>query len=491
MTLSLKSSVTANRQASDRKASDRPVMQTGAAVVTHAKMQQWVVRLGSHLSIKPESEPRHLMNLCGNRLAFAVAFQVVVGARAINVLPHNQSPDTLHYLVEQYYVDTILIDDGTSANVIEELQRLCAVKFFNVSEYIEHKLLPVVADVDCERLLEEVNTPAAVVFTSGSTGVPQPLYKSWTSLCAMGCQESHWFASLVTDRGVAESETINVVATVPAQHMYGLESSIFTALCGQVCAHIQQPFFPADIAAALQNCPEPRVLVTTPAHLRVLARSQSLLPKVAAIISATAPLDTALAQQVERQLGTQVHEIYGFSEAGAIAHRRTVAANGSESWQLFPNLSLRAKKHNHDVDSIEVYGGHLSAPETLPDNVEMLSQRSFLLHGRHADMLNFGGKRASLAGINQILLNLPEVEDGVIFQPDSRNRGSSSSVRSQLVALVVSETLSPAKINQQLARFIDPLYVPKITRIVQALPRNAAGKLPSEALHKLWQQSGG
>ena len=48
---------------------------------------------------------------------------------------------------------------------------------------------------------------------------------------------------------------VNVVVTVPPQHMYGLETSIFTLLAGDWALHDGNAFYPDEIAAALARHP--------------------------------------------------------------------------------------------------------------------------------------------------------------------------------------------------------------------------------------------
>src|SRR5690606_16506229 len=122
--------------------------------------------------------------------------------------------------------------------------------------------------------------------------------------------------------GLERKKSATVVATVPPQHMYGLEASILLPLCfggGTVCSG--KPFFPADIHAALECCPKPRILVTTPLHIRALVKAGAALPEIEFILSATSPLSRALAVKAEILFRTRVLEIYGCTEAGSIASR--------------------------------------------------------------------------------------------------------------------------------------------------------------------------
>ena len=114
---------------------------------------------------------------------------------------------------------------------------------------------------------------------------------------------------------------MTVVATVPPQHMYGFEMSVLLSLQSGHAFCAEHPFYPADICSVLAGVPAPRTLVSTPVHLRALLAANLTLPALHAVVSATAPLDEALARQVERRFGAPLLEIYGSTESGQMATR--------------------------------------------------------------------------------------------------------------------------------------------------------------------------
>jgi acyl-coenzyme A synthetase/AMP-(fatty) acid ligase len=310
---------------------------------------------------------------------------------------------------------------------------------------------------------EEWSLPAdrvvAIAFTSGSTGEPQPHPKSWGSL---------FHNSRLAAAEVVGDEAQSVVATVPAQHMYGLEASLLGALTAGHLVHDGKPFFPADVRAALQAMPAPRTLVTAPAHLRVLTDAAIELPALDRVVSATAPLSPELARQVEQRWGTQVVEIYGCTEAGVMAHRRTTR---TDCWRTFRDCSMAAV-----ADAAEYRAPHLAAPIALPDCIEAKSATEFLLRGRSADMIKVAGKRASLQELTRQVLAVPGVEDAVVFVPREDARPA---------AAVVAPGMTVAAILGVLRNRMDGVFVPRPLLIVERLPRNAVGKLPREALLRL------
>ena len=88
---------------------------------------------------------------------------------------------------------------------------------------------------------------AAYVFTSGSTGAPVPHAKTWGRL--VQCVRAR--GRPPARRSIAAACAI--LGTVPPQHMYGFESTVLLPLQSGAALCAERPFFPADIAAALQR----------------------------------------------------------------------------------------------------------------------------------------------------------------------------------------------------------------------------------------------
>jgi len=259
--------------------------------------------------------------------------------------------------------------------------------------------------------------------------------------------------------------------------MYGFESTVLLALLSGNSLSAERPFYPADIAAAVAAVPRPRSLVTTPVHLRALLASELPLPPVELIVSATAPLTVDLARDIEARYGTCLLEIYGSTETGQIATRRTAE---SAAWRLWPNVRLHGEN-----GQIFAQGGHVEQLTPMHDVIELTGAQEFLLHGRTADLVNVAGKRSSFGFLNSQLNAIPGVTDGVFFLSETAN-GSTGVAR--LGAVVVAPGLSAAALTEQLRRRIDPVFLPRPLLIVEQLPRNATGKLPRQALQDLADQ---
>lgn len=392
-------------------------------------------------------EARHVVNLCEDRGRFLLAFAAACWRGQTSLLPQSRVPGVVRE-VAALFPGSVLLCDAPFEDI-------------GVPQFV-------IGPADLEAAPWPGAAPqipaaqaAAMVFTSGSTGGPQPQLKSWRNLFVT--------AGLCAERFLGGTATGHaVVATVPPQHMYGLETSVMLALGGGCSTHEARPFFPEDVRDVLASVPAPRLLVTTPVHLKSLAAAGPAFPPMAKVISATAPLSAALAQQAEARLGAPVHEIYGCTEAGSMCSRRTL---DGERWRPYPGLRLR-----HHEGTTHVTGPHLDQPVATPDVIEAHDDGTITLLGRSADMIKVAGKRASLAQLTGRLLSIPGIEDGVVFLPDGAGE------RARTAALVVAPGLTEQQVLRELAALIDPVFLPRPLRRVDKLPRNELGKLPRNEL---------
>ena len=393
-----------------------------------------------------------ILNACADRYHFMVGLAAAAAAGRMTVLPATHAVETIKSLHARL-PDMHCLADGDFPVALP------IVRFPRLAPAGHPRGAPKMPRIPLDR-------PVVTVFTSGTTGAPVGHVKTWGSLVASARAEA---AGL----GLHEGPAWSLVATVPPQHMYGLESSVMLSLHGRARAHHGRPFYPEDIAGALAAVPRPRLLVTSPVHLRALMTSAAAVPALDAILCATAPLPRALAEEAELRLHAPLHEIYGATEAGQVATRRPTQG---DLWTLFPGLVLEARD-----SSFVVHGGHVETPAVLGDILEPSGSHAFRLHGRGTDIVNVAGKRSSIAFLEQQLLAIPGVLDGAFYMPDEDLAGPVA----RLTAFVVAPGLSAAAIETALRARLDPVFLPRPLILVDALPRLATGKLPLAALHQL------
>jgi acyl-coenzyme A synthetase/AMP-(fatty) acid ligase len=397
-----------------------------------------------------------VLSLTADRYRFAVGFGAALRRGHTSLLPPNHTPDMIERLRGLYRDLYCIADPGAAPLGLPTVSHLPADA--------------AIAGID-EVPAIDGDLTAARVLTSGSTGSPLPHAKPWSLLVDNARAEA---ARLGESMGRPSLDGVALVATVPAQHMYGFESSILVAMLAGAAFDTERPFYPADIASALARVPRPRMLVTTPFHLKALLDSNVALPRLDLCLCATAPLSPQLAGRAEAAFAAPLMEIYGCTEAGQVATRRTIA--GAE-WCTYRELRL-----DGDGDRTTVSGGHVPQPTLLADVLEVIDTQRFRLLGRSNDLINIAGKRSSLSHLNYHLNAVPGVVDGAFWMPPDA-AGEPEVVR--LAAFVVAPTVGTAEIVAALRQRIDPAFLPRRIVHVESLPRDPTGKLPADRLAAL------
>lgn len=383
-----------------------------------------------------ETLPSHpyVINLATNRYTFLLGFCAAIVAGQCTLLPPNRQRETVRDIASDY-PDSYLFEDTDTPAVPPATK---------------------VPDVPAEQLV-------AILFTSGSTGASTAHPKYWDTFRGGALANKVCY-----DLG---DERVYMLATVPPQHSWGLETSILLPLIADIAISSETPLFPQDIVDALAQLPEPRAIVSSPIHLESLLKSGIDGIAIAHVLSATAPMSRELATDLESRFGARVNEIFGCSEAGSLASRATAS-------ETLWNIAAPFRFEMLD-DGVRISAPHLPEPVIISDIIELLGDSRFRWLGRGQDMINIAGKRGSLAHLNHRLTRIPGVVDGVIFLPGENSK--------RLAALVVAPGLEPSAILNKLKEAIDPAFLPRPLYVVPMLPRQETGKLPRKMVLDLFE----
>lgn len=395
---------------------------------------------------------KHMLNLCRNRYHFTVGLAAAIMSNKVSVLPPTHTPDMVRQL-QAFSADVFCLQDNDDYSIA-----LPQLRYPPMPERCEAKIS--IPQINTQQLV-------AIVFTSGSTGVPIPHSKSWGSLVS-NVQVQAKRLGLLANSGYS------IVGTVPPQHMYGLESTVLMPMQSGNALSSAHPFYPADICNTLEAIPTPRILVSTPLHLRLLLDAELKTPELTLTLSATAPLSPQLAYKIEKNLRSPLMEIYGSTETGQIATRHTTQ---TAVWQLLPGVELTQRG-----EQTWAGGGHIETAIPLNDIIELTETHDFLLHGRSQDLINIAGKRSSLVSLNHHLNSIEGVIDGAFFMPDELMHDQVT----RLSACVVAPSLTASALLAALRLQIDAVFLPRPLLFVESLPRNGTGKLPRDALKELF-----
>ena len=423
------------------RAGPEVICRRAGAAITVARFLAEVAGLAARLPAQG-----HAINLCTDRYRMLLGFAAALTRGHATLLHADPAPHRLRALAAQY-PGTYLLADGP----VEAPLPLIRLDGASPAELGGDSAAP--PRIPTERV-------AAIAFTSGSTGTPTAHPKPWGALVAGAAAAAERFGLRPGD-----GAPTSILATVPPQHMYGFETTIMLPLQAAVATHAGESFFPSDVLDSLAALPPRRLLITTPLHLRALLAEQRHPAPLAAVISATAPLATSMAEAVERDWQAPMLEIYGATEAGSMASRRSAT---EPDWLPYPGVQIEP--------GAAIIPGLGRIP--LADAVEPTAGGRFRLLGRRADLVKLGGKRASLADLNRLLAEVQGVEDGVFVAPEDIE----SNPAARLTAYVVAPGCTAEAILNALRARLEPVFLPRPLVLVPALPRNRLGKLPQAAL---------
>lgn len=332
---------------------------------------------------------------------------------------------------------------------------------------------------------------AAVKMTSGSTGRPRGILTPSAALVADD-------AALARTMGLQAGERI--LAGIPFSHSYGLSSVVLPALMRGstlVLPETRRPFTLLKAGAALGAT----FLPTVPAYLEALlkmSRPPACPPSLRLVITAGAPLQAATARAFRERFGLAVHVFYGSSESGGITYDRTGTA-GERGTLGTPVEGVEVTlEEDEGGDASEGGSGRVVvrspavAEAYWPLGAEELRDGRFKtsdlatfeagelrLLGRADDVINVKGKKVNPREIEEVLRSLPAVEDAAVFgisTPETRIRA---------IVAAAPGAVEAQEVLQWCRRHLAEHKVPRSLVLVEALPRNARGKLDRKALEAL------
>jgi acyl-coenzyme A synthetase/AMP-(fatty) acid ligase len=307
-----------------------------------------------------------------------------------------------------------------------------------------------------------------VLCTSGSSGRPKQIRKLWSQLDAeITAFEQVWRWS---------DTPACVLASVSAQHMYGLPFRVMWPLAaGRGIDRVQQAFPEALQQASLAH--GSFVWIASPALLKRLGGQldwNALAGGMRQIFSAGGPLPEDVSDLLAARLGCRPTEIYGSSETGAVAWRQ-----GGGAWQPLPGVTTGIQDGALWVRSAWLDGGD----RFVSADAATLDGPGFHLQGRLDRIVKIEEKRISLPALEQRLAEHPYVHEARL--------GIASTPRLTALVSLTQPGLHALRnggrkalidsLRAHLAGVVEPLGVPRHWRLMRELPWNAQGKLPQDS----------
>ena len=324
-------------------------------------------------------------------------------------------------------------------------------------------------------------SPALIMFTSGSTGTPTAVSKSFDQLSAeIQMLEHHWGKFI---------EGSLVVGTVSHHHMYGLPFRLLWPLvCRRHWLNRELEYLEELAHTSLHE--QEVSLISSPSHLEnfpVTLDRYSLNISLKTIFSAGSPLDVNAAKRVSDVLDVQLVEIYGSTETGAVAYRNPV---NQSYWQPLCGVSIKDQEGRLLVRSPAVDS---CAWFPTDDLCTVVDRGSFKLNGRIDRILKVGGKRVSVTSVESRLEEHPLVLEAKIGMLPSRKSRIGAvlklSPEGNAALVDADKSIICSTLTRHLKSYVDRVALPRYWRFVTKMPINSQAKTTLVEIEALFNQS--
>ncbi|MBQ0711638.1 MAG: acyl-CoA synthetase [Porticoccus sp.] len=381
---------------------------------------------------------------------------------------HSDSVEFLSIILSLWHLKKIPV---VPVNTLDET--LCSVKKHTAAFVGEFDLVAEVkSDSDKPLDFDSTDDMALIIFTSGSSGTPSAIGKTFEQINAeLEIIERQW-GSVV--------RSALTVGTVSHHHMYGLPFCLLWPLVSG------RPFLCRELIyfEQLLKLKNKKInIITSPAHLENLPELmdwKQLNGRVSAIFSAGSPLAMEAARNVKEKMSIAVSEVYGSTETGAVAWRERDA---EEFWRPLCGIEVKSVQGRLAIKSPAAIKNEWLVSE---DTCEIVEEQRFTLKGRADRIMKVGGKRVSASAIERQLEEHSWVEKAcVVLLPQHKYRVGAVI---QLTAIGHEKLVDLGKFAVQkqistiLSANVEKVAWPRYWRFVSQLPLNAQGKITAEQL---------
>ncbi len=340
------------------------------------------------------------------------------------------------------------------------------------------------------------DAPAALLYTSGTTGRPKGALITHGNLAASA-------------RSLAEVWQLGrediLLHALPAYHAHGLLTSINVMLAAGGAIGFVPRFETGTVLRELRRC---TVMMGVPTHYARLLKEPGLREAAGALrlaISGSAPLPPDIARRFQQVTGVEIIERYGSTEAAIITAVPPGAA-GRRGWVGWPLPGVRVRVANDhgrfesaatgvlETRGHNVFRGYWNRPGeqaftgdgwfVTGDVAEIDDEGCIRILGRETDVVITGGLNVYPKEVEDVLDRCDGVAGSAVFGAPHPDFGEAvTAVVETDVDAPFDERACIGYLKTELASF----KVPKRILAVDTIPRNELGKVAKAALRERYR----
>ena len=480
---------------------DKPAILFRDKTLTYRQLWRQVSLLGGYLQSLGVETGDRIMLTGASRPEYIVSLLAVQLAGGVTVpVDRNPKPATLAYI---YGLTGAKLYLSTLKKGPDGLRLIPYTEALSAAEELGADAAPVPADPD--RLTE-------LLFTTGTTGTPKGA--SHTLRCLAANMEN-------TRTGIGIRQEDIILLPLPLNHSFGMRVLRAYLLAGGTVV-LQNGFgFARETELNLQqyHC---TAMACVPSSMDLMLRQMEdragrIFRQLRYIEFGAGALSVQRRKELTALLpDTELFNVWGSSETGGclFLHVNRQPEKITSAGRPLEGIQVRLLSQEDDtplegcgpdvVGRLALRGqmqmvGYYGKPELTADSLRdgwlvtndlvWRDQDGFVyMLGRADDIINVGGEKASPVEIENLASQCPGVaECACIGVADTEG------VLGEIPALYIVPERSPfdtAAVTKYLTPLLESYKLPKKFVLLEALPRNAMGKLDRKALRRLWADAG-
>lgn len=337
------------------------------------------------------------------------------------------------------------------------------------------------------------DTPAAIVYTSGTTGVAKGAVLTHHNFAVNATNLTACWQITAHDR---------LLLTLPLFHVHGLGNGLHCWLTSGCRLQLRERFEHQHAAAWLKQFAPTLFFGVPTMYIRLLEIDEAAAREIGAqarlFVSGSAPLAAQTHQEFHERFGHTILERYGMSEtlmniSNPYAGERRAGTVG----RPLPGVRVRnlnpagepvpdGETGELHIQGPNLFSGYWRRPEATAEamrdgwfRTSDIAVRSpdgyYTLQGRRSDLIIAGGFNIYPREIEEFLLERPGIrEAAVVARPDP--------VRGEQPVAYLAGDFDAAAIEQACRRHLASFKIPRAFVKIDKLPRTALGKVQKHLL---------
>jgi malonyl-CoA/methylmalonyl-CoA synthetase len=343
----------------------------------------------------------------------------------------------------------------------------------------------------------DASTPAAIIYTSGTTGTAKGAVITHGALAANARNLVDAWSITAADR---------FLLGLPLFHVHGLGNGVHSWLLSGCRTRLLERFDHRSAAATFLDF-RPTLFFGVPTmYVRMLEIEESTAQAIGGAlrlcVSGSAPLQAQVLEEFDARFGQRILERYGMTETlmtlgNPYDSERRAGTVGKPFASVTARIATETGADAPDgvtgellVKSPTLFAGYWNRPDATAaafrdgwfatgDIAERSPDGYYTLCGRKSDLIISGGFNIYPREIEEVLSDHPAVADVAVAGMADRLKGEVP------VAFVVTRTEPPVDATELVdycAARLASFKVPRDVRFLEALPRNAMGKVEKKRL---------